>query len=147
VADAVGGGAGAVAGGSDAAHQAREAHVHPHEPPGQSDAGEVEVGGAHHAYAVDVDELAVEDVTSEHHLAGSTLVVAQVQAGGSEPDVVGVDLIDLCHRDVCGSPTDLGDEPGDGRVRATVPARHEVHDASDLVADLVADGATLQTGE
>ena len=126
-------------GGPEAAEQALQADVHPDEPPGEAHPRQVEVAGAHHPHAVHVDELPVEDVTAEHHLAAAPLEVAQVQPGGAQQHPVGLDRLHLRDRQV-GRPTpDVDDEARGGRVGAAVPAGHDVGHLADLGARLVGD--------
>ncbi len=144
---AVGRGAVAPAGRAEAAEQALEAHVDAHEAPGQADPGQVEVAGAHHPHAVDVDELAVEDVAAQHHLAGTALEVAQVEARRAQPDLVGLHGGHLGDGQERGAAPDLDHQAGGGRVGAAVPAGDHVGDAADLVTGLVADGLADDAGE
>ena len=65
---------------AEAAQQRLHADVDADEPHDVTDVRQVEVRGAHDAHAVDVDQLVVDHVPGERHLAVARHEVAQVDA-------------------------------------------------------------------
>ena len=129
------------------AQQRLEADVDADQPVLVADAREIEVGGADDPDPVDVDELVVDDVAVEDHLAGPALEVAQVEAGGLQRHPLRADLVHVVDRHERAAAPDPHHEPGDRRVRLAPPAHHDVGQAADLGAVAVAHGPAHQAGD
>ena len=133
--------------GTEPAQQRLEADVHTDEPVLVADAGQVEVGGADDAHAVDVHELVVDDVAVEHHLTGPPLEVTQVETRPSCSVTRSVLISSTWSIGTYAPPTDPDDESGDGRVGLAPPADDEVEQAADLGAGAVAHRAADEAGD
>lgn len=115
--------------------QGRQRHVHPdqHHPVGER--GQIEVGGAGDLHSIDVDELVVEYVAGEQHLAGAALVLAQVQARGAQRDPPGVHLLDGVGGQERVTAADPYDQAGHRRVGlGAVEPGDDIDDPADLLA-------------
>ena len=71
---------------------AARAGVDADDAPGAGDERELDLVGAHQPRALDVDQLAVEQVALQQHLVGAALEVAQVELGLAQHDAAGADL-------------------------------------------------------
>ncbi len=123
-------------------------HVGTHQADAPDDLGQVEVGGADDLHALDVDELVVEHVLGQQHLAGAAHDVAQVEARRAQQHLGVPDAVDGGRRHEGQTAPDPDDEPAHRRVDLPVgPARHDVIEAADLLTGLVADRATEHAGQ
>ena len=110
--------------------------------------GQVEVGGPDDLHALDVDELVVEDVFGQEHLAGAPDDVAQVEPGRAEDHLGVADPVDGRGRDEGEPAADPDDQTAHGRVHLAVgPAGHDVVQPADLLAGLVPHRAAEQAGQ
>ena len=110
------------------------------------DGGQVEVGGPDDLDAVDVDQLVVEHVAGQEHLALPPAEVA-VEARGAQLDGPGADGEHIVDRHERRAPADLDHEAGDRRVGLlAVPAGDDVGEPPDL-SGLIEHGRAHQAGE
>ena len=134
--------------GPEAPQQRGVGDVGPDEPDAADDLGQVEVGGPDDLDALDVDELMVEDVLGQQHLAGAADDVAQVEAGRAQDHLGVADAVDGRRRDEGEPAPDPDDEPAHRRVHLPVgPAGHDVVEPADLLAGLVPHRAAEQAGQ
>ncbi len=114
-------------------------HVGAHQPDAAEHLGQVEVGGPDDLHAVDVDQLVVEDVLGQQHLAGAADDVAEVEPGRAQQHLGVADPIDGRGRDEGQPAPDPDDQPAHRRVDLAVgPAGDDVVEPADLLAGLVA---------
>jgi len=79
--------------GPEPAQQRLGAHVHPDQAEVVgAELDQVQVGGPDHLAAVDVDQLVVEDVARQQHLALAPLEGAQVELGRAQLRPAGVEV-------------------------------------------------------
>ena len=110
--------------------------------------GQVEVGGPDDLDALDVDQLVVEDVLGQQHLAGAAHDVAQVEPGRAQQHLGVADAIDGRGRDEGQAPPDPDDQPAHGRIDLAVgPAGHDVVEPPDLLTGLIAHRAAENAGQ
>ena len=118
------------------------------QPDAADDLGQVEVGGPDDLDALDVDELVVEDVLGQQHLAGAADDVAQVEPGRAQDHLGVADPVDGRGRDEGEPAPDPDDQTAHRRVHLPVgPAGHDVVQPADLLAGLVAHRAAEQAGQ
>jgi hypothetical protein len=146
--DAVRRRAGAPPARPEATQQGGGRDVRAHQADATEDFGQVEVGGADHLDALDVHELVVEHVASEVNLAGAAHDVAQVEAGRPQRHLGVADPVDGRRGHEREAAADTYHEPADRRVHLSVrPARHDVFEAADVLALLVAYRTPEQPGQ
>ena len=123
---------------AEAAQECGVGDIGADEPDAADHLGQVEVGGPNDLDALDVDELVVEHVLRQQHLAGTTNDVAQVEPGRAQDHLGVVDPVDGGCRYEGKATPDPDHQAGHGRVRLPVgPAGHDVVQAADLLAGLV----------
>ena len=146
--DPVGGGRRTPAGRSQPPQQGLGRHVHPDQAVAAEQRGQVQIGGPDDLHTVDVDQLVIEDLIGQGHLAGARHEVGQIQPGRLEADLVMVDGVDGPggHE---GQPTaHPNNQTGNRRVGlVTGPPTDHVDQPADFGTPLVADRSTDQTGQ
>ena len=124
---------------AEAAQEGLRADIDANEAKRVVNRGEVEVGRAHDLDTVNIDELVVEHVTDQGHLALAAVEVPKVDAGGLEHDLVGVEFVHLVEGHIRIAPPDAHDQPAHGRVVVlAAPLGDDVGDGADLCPLLVA---------
>ena len=130
------------------AQQGGVGHVGPDQPDAAEHLGQVEVGGPDDLDALDVDQLVVEDVLGQQHLAGTADHVAEVEPGRAQEHLGVADPVDGRGGHEGEAAPDPDDQAADGRVRLPVgPAGDDVVQPADLLAGLVGHRPAEDAGQ
>ncbi len=102
--------------GPEPAQQRLDTHVHADEADLIADLGQVQVGRPDHLDLVGIDELMVEDVPGQQHLALAAMELTQVHPGGPQRDRTPVNVADRGGVQVCAPASHPDHDPGDCRI-------------------------------
>ena len=133
---------------SETAQERGVRHVRTHQADATDDLGQVQIGGPDDLDALHVDELVVQHVLGQEHLARATHHVAQVEPARAQQHLGVVDPVDRRGGNEGVTAPHLDDESTDGRVDLPVrPAGHDVFESADLLAPLVAHRSAEKAGQ
>ena len=133
---------------AETAQQRGVGDVGAHQPDAADHLGQVEVGGTDDLDALDVDELVVEHVLGQQHLAGAADDVAQVEPGRAQQHLGVADAVDGRRRHEGQPAPDPDHQTAHRRVGLPVgPAGDDVVQPADLLAGLVAHRAAEEAGQ
>ena len=125
----------------DAAQEAPQADVDADDAVPALEPRELDLVRPHEPGAVDVDQLAVEDVLLQQHLLRPPPEVLEVELLADQRHEAGAELDDLLGGDEDRAPRDGGDDSGDGRIVVVAEADDQVVDAAEPLAGCVAQVA------
>jgi hypothetical protein len=103
--------------------------------------------GSDQPRALDVDQLAVEQVTLEQHLLGTAFERAQVELGLAHDNATGADLRDAVGAQKGGTTCDVRQEAGDRGVAGPAEAHDQILDLAQTLAVGIAQRAADDRGE
>ena len=146
--DPIGGGERAPPAGPQPAQQRGRRHVGTDQPYAAQHLGQVEIGGPDDLHAVDVDQLVVQDVLGQQHLAGPADHVLQVEPGRAQQHLGVGDPIDGRGGDEGQPAPHPDDQPADGRIGLPVgPSGDDVVEPADLLTGLIGDRPAENAGQ
>ena len=130
------------------AQQRGRRHIGTDQPYATQHLGQVEIGRPDDLHAVHVDQLVVQDVLGQEHLAGAADHVLEVEPGRAQQHLGVRDPIDGRGGDEGQPAPHPDDQSGHGRVGLPVgPAGHDVVEPADLLAGLVGDRPAENAGQ